>query len=198
MKKRTFPLHFLVFILVSVLIPLHGCTKKSVVLDSAPVIVKPQEPIRAPVDDGELARLGPIVSDEATPLKADSRRLGYVVVSTPDGDYVFYDVRFDFDKYSIRDGDQEALKRHARWFNENPRYVALIEGHCDEIGTQEYNLALGERRASAVRQYLMQLGVRGDRIRTVSYGDAYPLDPASTQEAYAKNRRAHFVVTLGN
>ena len=196
MKKKTSLLYFVVFAIVSILLPLHGCTKKAVVQDTAPVIVKP-EPKQAPVEDrGELARLGPLVSEEATPSTSNDRRLGYFVVSTPNGDYIFYDIRFDFDKYTVRDDYQEALKRHARWFNENQRYVAIIEGHCDEIGTEKYNFALGERRASSVRQYLIQLGVRADRLKTVSYGEAYPLDPAPTQEAYAKNRRAHFVVTL--
>ena len=200
MKKKPFFLYLMVFALVSALLPFYGCTKKTVVQDTAPVIIKPQEPKRAPADEdrGELARLGPLVSDEATPSRDNDRKLGYFVVSTPNGDYVFYDIRFDFDKYTVRDGDKEALKGHAKWFNDNQRYVALIEGHCDEVGTEEYNLALGERRASSVRQYLIQLGVSANRLRTVSYGEAYPIDPAPTQEAYAKNRRAHFVVTLGN
>ncbi|MDR2861693.1 MAG: peptidoglycan-associated lipoprotein Pal [Syntrophobacterales bacterium] len=197
--KKTFLLYLVTFVLISALLPLHGCTKKAVVQDTAPVIVQ-QAPKKAPVEEdrSEFARLGPLVSNEGAPQQGDVGRLGYFVVSTPNGDYIFYDIYFDFDKYTVREGDKEALKRHAQWFNENRRYVAMIEGHCDEVGTEEYNLALGERRASAVRQYLIQLGVRGDRIKTVSYGEAYPLDPASTQEAYAKNRRAHFVVTLEN
>jgi peptidoglycan-associated lipoprotein len=118
------------------------------------------------------------------------------VVSTPKGDYVFYDVHFDFDKYNLRAEDREALNRHAKWFLDNQKYSALIEGHCDEKGTEEYNLALGERRAEAVKKYLNDLGVGADRIKTVSYGEEYPLDTAQTEEAFAKNRRAHFVVTL--
>jgi len=192
MKKKTFLAYFVVFVLVSVLLPLHGCSKKAVVEDQKPVVK--QEPAPVPKDRGELAKMGPIVPNEAQPLNENSRMKGYFVV----GDYIFYDIRFDFDKYSIRDEDREALKRHAAWFDKNRQYVVLIEGHCDEVGTEEYNLALGERRASAVRQYLVQLGVRADRIKTVSYGEAYPMDPAQTPEAYAKNRRAHFVVTLGN
>ena len=73
--------------------------------------------------------------------------------------------------------------------------MITIEGHCDERGTAEYNLALGERRAVAARTYLVSLGIAADRIRTVSYGKEFPFDPAHTEEAWAKNRRAHFVVT---
>jgi peptidoglycan-associated lipoprotein len=73
--------------------------------------------------------------------------------------------------------------------------VITIEGHCDERGSTEYNLALGERRAMAVRNYLISLGIAADRMRVVSYGEEFPFDPGRTEEAYAKNRRAHFVIT---
>ena len=70
-----------------------------------------------------------------------------------------------------------------------------IEGHCDERGTAEYNLALGERRATAARAYLVSLGIPADRLRTVSYGKEFPFDPGHDESAFAKNRRAHFVIT---
>jgi peptidoglycan-associated lipoprotein len=80
------------------------------------------------------------------------------------------------------------LKKYSTW-------QITIEGHCDERGTAEYNLALGERRAVAARNYLVSLGLTADRIKTVSYGKEFPFDPAHTESAWAKNRRAHFVVT---
>lgn len=82
----------------------------------------------------------------------------------------------------------EVLKKYANW-------IVTIEGHCDERGTPEYNLALGERRAVAVKSFLVSLGVPPDRIRTVSYGKEFPFDPARTDEAFSKNRRGHFVIT---
>jgi peptidoglycan-associated lipoprotein len=82
----------------------------------------------------------------------------------------------------------EVLKRYSGW-------MITIEGHCDERGTAEYNLALGERRALSASAYLVSLGVPATRLRTVSYGKEFPFDPARTEEAYAKNRRAHFVIT---
>ena len=82
----------------------------------------------------------------------------------------------------------EVLKKYANW-------IVTIEGHCDERGTPEYNLALGERRAVAVKTFLVSLGVPPDRIRTVSYGKEFPFDPARTDEAFSKNRRGHFVIT---
>ena len=82
----------------------------------------------------------------------------------------------------------EVLKKYSSW-------VVTIEGHCDERGTPEYNLALGERRAVAVKTFLVSLGVPPDRVRTVSYGKEFPFDPAKTDEAYSQNRRGHFVIT---
>jgi len=80
------------------------------------------------------------------------------------------------------------IKRYTSW-------TVTIEGHCDERGTAEYNLALGERRAIAVRAYLVSLGIAADRLRTVSYGKEFPFDPGHDEAAFAKNRRAHFVIT---
>jgi len=88
----------------------------------------------------------------------------------------------------VLEANAEILKRYASW-------QISIEGHCDERGTAEYNLALGERRALAARNYLVSLGVAADRVKTVSYGKEFPFDPGHTEAAWAKNRRAHFVVT---
>ena len=84
--------------------------------------------------------------------------------------------------------NSELLKKYASW-------TITIEGHCDERGTAEYNLALGERRAVAVKTYLVSLGISPDRLRTVSYGKEFPFDPAHNEQAWSKNRRAHFVIT---
>ena len=88
----------------------------------------------------------------------------------------------------ILDGNAAVLKQHATW-------TITIEGHCDERGSAEYNLALGERRALSARAYLVSLGLPADRLRTVSYGKEFPFDPGHDEPAYAKNRRAHFVIT---
>jgi len=104
------------------------------------------------------------------------------------------DVQFDFDRYDIRHEHQSAaLEKNARWLLGNPGWKVLIEGHCDERGTEEYNLALGDRRASAAKAYLRDLGVTEDRMSTISYGEAYPVDPSANEGAWRRNRRAHFV-----
>lgn len=106
------------------------------------------------------------------------------------------DVHFDYDKSVLRAEDRYLLNRHAAWLLKNKTTNVVIEGHCDERGTTEYNLALGERRASEAMQYLIGLGIEKERLKTISYGKERPLDPGHTEDAWAKNRRAHFVIKL--
>jgi peptidoglycan-associated lipoprotein len=105
------------------------------------------------------------------------------------------DIHFDFDKYDIRPGDAALLKENAALLNKYPNVKIQMEGHCDERGTVEYNLALGERRANHAKNYLVSLGIAPARISTISYGKEKPLDPGHNEDAWARNRRAHTVVT---
>ncbi len=104
------------------------------------------------------------------------------------------DIHFDFDKYNIRPGDAEILKQNAALLKKYPKVKIQIEGNCDERGTTEYNLALGERRANSAKTYLISLGISASRISTISYGKERPLDPGHNEEAWAKNRRDHTVI----
>ena len=103
-------------------------------------------------------------------------------------------IHFDFDKYNIRPDDAEILKQNAAVLKKFPAVKIQIESHCDERGTIEYNLALGERRASSAKKYLVSLGIDEKRISTISYGEERPLDPGHNKGAWAKNRRAEFIV----
>jgi peptidoglycan-associated lipoprotein len=103
------------------------------------------------------------------------------------------DINFDFDKYNIRPGDAAILKEDAGWFKANPGKKAKIEGHCDERGTVEYNLVLGQKRADSTKNYLVGLGIDANVLETVSYGKERPVDPGHNEAAWAKNRRAHIV-----
>jgi peptidoglycan-associated lipoprotein len=105
------------------------------------------------------------------------------------------DIFFDFDRSDIRDDARVVLQQNAEWMKSNSSTRVQIEGHCDERGTEGYNLSLGERRANAVKNYLISLGVGAERLYTISYGEELPLDPGHTEEAWGKNRRAHFLVT---
>ena len=104
------------------------------------------------------------------------------------------DIHFDFDKYDIRPGDAKILDENAKWLKANPNHLILIEGHCDERGTNEYNLALGERRAKSTMNYLASQGVQANRITLISYGEERPLCTEHNENCWAKNRRGHFLV----
>ena len=102
---------------------------------------------------------------------------------------------FDLDSSEVSEAGRGILQVSAAVLKKNPSWVVTIEGHCDERGTAEYNLALGERRAVSVRTYLVSLGIDANRLRTISYGSEFPFDPAHVESAWSRNRRAHFVIT---
>jgi peptidoglycan-associated lipoprotein len=106
-------------------------------------------------------------------------------------------VHFEYDKYQLREEDRGVLQRQASWLQKYPQVRVSIEGHCDERGTREYNLALGARRANAVKEYLVSLGVSSGRVETISYGKERPICTESSEGCYAQNRRAVTTVTSG-
>jgi peptidoglycan-associated lipoprotein len=107
---------------------------------------------------------------------------------------LFADILFDYDKYDVREEDKPVLQNIANWLLKNTAAKLSIEGHCDERGTNEYNLALGDRRAKAARDYLIALGIASGRIEMLSYGEEMPSCKEQTEGCWAKNRRDHFVV----
>ena len=163
-----------------------GCAKKQTVksegTQGAPGASAPGAGSGAPVSEAPVAQM------PAAPTVAPG------VAVTEETKSMFDDVRFDFDKSEVREDGRNTCRVVADYLKRNPRAKLLIEGHCDERGTAEYNLALGERRATAVMTYLVSLGVSQAGISTVSFGKEKPLDPGHDEEAWAKNRRAHFVL----
>jgi peptidoglycan-associated lipoprotein len=103
-------------------------------------------------------------------------------------------IYFEFDSSALLTAAQQTLKRKAEYLRENPQLRVTIEGHCDERGTNEYNLALGDRRANSAKSFLVDLGISPGRLTTISYGEERPLDPRHNEEAWAKNRRCEFVI----
>ena len=104
------------------------------------------------------------------------------------------DVYFEFDKSNLTPAAQENLLMKAQWMRENPDATVTIEGHADERGTNEYNLALGDRRADSAKGFLVNLGISGSRLTTISYGEERPVCTQSNEECWAKNRRGNFVI----
>ena len=121
----------------------------------------------------------------AEPAKTDA---------VPTAQAALQDINFDFDRSNIGPEARVIMKANADILLKNRNFNIIVEGHCDERGTAEYNMALGERRAQEAKKYLINLGIASARMKTVSYGEERPLDPASNEEAWAKNRRAHFAV----
>jgi peptidoglycan-associated lipoprotein len=141
----------------------------------------PPEPVREPV---------PV---PAEPLASDT--LASSDIDAINKNSPFQPVFFALDQDAIDAAGQQALNNNAELMKKYPTWVITIEGHADERGTAEYNLALGERRALAARNYLVSLGIQADRLRTVSYGKEFPFEPGHDESSWSKNRRAHFVVT---
>jgi len=106
-------------------------------------------------------------------------------------------VHFDYDKSDIKDEDRGTLQRQAAWLQKYPQVRVQIQGNCDERGTREYNLALGARRANAVKEFLVSLGISGERVDTISYGKERPVCSESTEDCWAQNRRGVTVITSG-
>ena len=105
------------------------------------------------------------------------------------------DAFFQYDSSTLTAEARSALQASSDWLKGYPQYVLVIEGHCDERGTEQYNLSLGERRAASAREYLVSLGIGDSRIRTLSLGEERPFDSGTSESAFAKNRRAHLLLT---
>ena len=192
-------------VLVVALAVFAGCAKRPVSFQrttgasSAPAPVAavpppppPSTPVprEAPGPTGDPAASSRAPSTPAAPLAGSQR-------PSP-GDFIaadaLKDVYFDFDKHAIRPDAATTLMANAAWMKSNPGTSILVEGHCDERGTVEYNLALGQRRAQSTRDFLLAQGIPASRIAMISYGKERPVCTASTEECWARNRRAHFLV----
>lgn len=173
-----------------------SCAKKQ------PPIARPVPPADAgALDATEPARppAPPVPAEPAEPAVAEpmiaDTDLGSRSLDDLNRESPLKPVFFAYDSSEVNADAQAVLKTNAEVLQRYGSWVVTVEGHCDERGTAEYNLALGERRALAARNYLVSLGIASGRLRTVSYGKEFPFDPGTTEEAYARNRRAHFVIT---
>ena len=181
---------FIIFILG--LLIFTGCAeKKSAVKSDA---AKVQETAPAPVKTTDSANQNNVAAPADTANSKVTADEQPVNLETKTEKSPLRDINFDFDSFVIRADAREILQVNADYLSKHRVSSVVVEGHCDERGTAEYNMALGERRAQEARKYLVNLGIRESMIKTVSYGNERPLDTASNEEAWAKNRRAHFVV----
>jgi len=194
MTKKSFMI--IIFFLCIGLV-LMGCPKKTVMKDEPSV--KKEESAAAKAEAERIAKEREAKVREETTKKELEKSL--VAKKEPGIEGVVFessllkDIYFDFDKYDIRPADAAILKENAVLLKKYTSIKIQIEGHCDERGTSEYNLALGERRANSTKNYLISLGVSPERISAISYGEEKPIDPGHNEEAWGKNRRAHTIIT---
>jgi len=155
----------------------------------------PAPPPPAPAAPATPPPAPPPPTPQVSPLADEYERLRQTASDEIEKMGLLADIHFDYDKAELREGDRQILARNAETLKKFDFLRITVEGHCDERGSVEYNLALGERRAKAAYDYLASLGVPADRMKTVSYGKEVPLCQDSTEECWARNRRDHFAVT---
>ncbi len=166
-----------------------GCAEKQAVKPEQPATQETAQKAAAPEAKAEPA---PVAAKEE-PKRVETVPVTEVVETKPGG-VAIENIHFDFDKYDIRDDAKPVLRGVSDWFVKNKSAKMLLEGHCDERGTNEYNLALGERRAKSTRDYLVSSGVGKDRLDMISLGEERPLCKEQTEECWQKNRRAQFII----
>jgi peptidoglycan-associated lipoprotein len=189
MTKKRFIIFTILILCIGLMIT--GCPKKTVVKEEPSV--KKEEAAKVEAEraaKGREAEAAKKELEKSLVAKKEPGIEGEVFESS-----LLKDIYFDFDKYDIRPGDMAILKGNAELLKKYHKVKIQIEGHCDERGTNEYNLALGERRGNSTRNYLLSIGVSPERISIISYGEERPLDSGHTEDAWTKNRRAHTIIT---
>jgi len=194
MRRKTWVILAMLLLIPGLLLT-TSCAKKQVQTEAA--VEEPAEEATVQEDtaaEEEAARQAEMERQKALEAERMAEEEAKRVATMALNMFQSEDIYFDFDSSTLSSMSQEVLQRKADWMNQNADATVIIEGHCDERGTAAYNLALGERRADATKEFLVNLGIAADRLTTISYGEEKPVDPGHNEEAWAKNRRAHFVV----
>jgi peptidoglycan-associated lipoprotein len=169
--------HSSILLVIILALVFSGCCAKK----KAPTTeATPERVAHTPVFK-EKPEAPPVIEEE--PLEDQARKVG-----------ALQNIYFDFDKFNLKPEAIQKLDKTAAWLSENPGVKIRIEGHCDERGTNEYNLALGDRRANTAKKYLVNIGIGADMLSTISYGEERPADPGHNETAWWKNRRDEFKV----
>lgn len=171
-------------LLIAVLLVIAGCSPKQV--QTVPPVTGATTGQDRTLSDEERARIAEeeLARAERDRLLREQERLAGILK----------DVLFDFDSYAVSNNELPKIEGVSSFMKQDRNVKMVVEGHCDERGTVDYNLALGQKRAEAVKNYLVKLGIEPARIRTISYGKELPAETGNTEEAWAKNRRAHFKI----
>ena len=189
--KNSVWMKLMMAVLVAGLMFTVSCAKKTVV--SEPTKIESKEQVETKVEQAQSD------ADMIKQQKIDEQRAAEMAMMeakamAAKNRFENQDIHFEYDSSELSAMAKLVIKEKAAWLKENYSVSVTIEGHCDERGTTDYNLALGERRANAVKMYLINLGVVASRLNTISYGEEQPVDMGKTESAYRKNRRAHFSI----
>lgn len=190
MKNRVW-MNLIMAVLVAGLMFTVSCAKKTVVTE--PTQIESKEQVETKVEQAQ-SDADMIKQQKIDEQKAAEMAMMEAKEMAAKKRFVNQDIHFKYDSSELSAMAKLVIKEKAAWLKENYSVSVTVEGHCDERGTTDYNLALGERRASAVKAYLINLGVAASRLNTISYGEEQPVDMAQTESAYRKNRRAHFSI----
>ena len=191
MNKRVW-INLVMAVLVAGLFLTVSCAKKTVVSDAT--TTEDQEKSQAEAKAKAEAEAERIAQQNIEDQMAKEKELREAKMQAAKREFEDQDIHFEYDSSKLSSMAKMLLKEKAAWLKANYSASVIIEGHCDNRGTTEYNLALGEQRASAVKAYLINLGVSAARLNTISYGEEKPLDSRQTEQAFSKNRRAHFAI----
>ena len=193
MKKRVW-INLVMAMLVAGLFFTVSCAKKTVVSDAT--TIQDQAKVEAEMAAKNKAKSedAGIAQQNLEDQMASEQALKEAKTMAAKKRFENQDIHFEYDSSDLSSMAKILLKEKAVWLKANYAKAVTIEGHCDERGTTEYNLALGERRASTVKSYLINLGIAASRLNTISYGEEQPIDSNKTESAYRKNRRAHFAI----
>jgi peptidoglycan-associated lipoprotein len=191
MRKKLWIILALAFIIPGLLFTV-SCAKKAVVDDAAMAKQAENDDAMKAKEAAEKARQEELARQRAM----EEERIKEESMAKQEARDMFQndDIHFEFDSSTLTPEAQLKLKKKAEWLQNNPEATATIEGNCDERGTSEYNLALGDRRATSTKNFLVDLGISASRLTTISYGEERPIDPGHNEAAWAKNRRCHFAI----
>lgn len=190
MKKRIWVVVAMLFVLPGLLLT-ASCAKKAVKPDASVAKTDDDAAKRAAAEKARQDELARQKALEEARLKEEAAKREVLAARNK---FMNENVHFAFDSSVLDTTAQSILKSKADWMKKNPNAPVIIEGHCDERGTVAYNLALGERRAESAKAFLVNMGISAGSMSTISYGEERPVDPGKNEEAWTKNRRAHFVI----
>lgn len=186
MKRMSRVMAWVLLLAVSVVVA--GCGKKE---PAPPPVAPAEQPMEQPPEEVEAPPSEMPQDQTPNPLGEDLVKANEYAIEQGLLGHIY----FDFDKYDLKPEARERLAKNADFMKEHPEFTFTIEGHCDERGTNAYNIALGDRRANAAKDYLVSLGVSPSRLKTISYGEEQPVCMESNESCWSRNRRAHFVIS---